>query len=152
MTRRRLALAFASAVLVIGLAGCATPTLDGATGSDLQRSVVEVAELAAAGDAAAAIAQLDDLQTDLDAAIATDLITAARAARIQTAIDAVRIDLETLLAPTPEPTATPEQTVDDSGEVPEDGDNGEGNDNGGPGNNNGNSGKGNSGKGKGNGG
>ena len=49
----------------------------------LQESVVAVAGSAAAGDLAGAVAGLDELEAELDAAIDADLVTAARAARIQ---------------------------------------------------------------------
>ena len=104
MSRRALALAVG---VVIVLAGCATPTpsdLDAETAGALQASVVEVATLAADGDVAGAIARLDTLQGEVDAAVASEALTDDRAAEIQAAIDAVRLDLEALV---PEPTPTP---------------------------------------------
>jgi hypothetical protein len=152
--RRRLALVAAAAIISLGLAGCSTPALDDATAAQLQHSVIELADLAAAGDTPGAIGRLDQLQTDLDAAIASDLITAARAARVQTAIDAVRADLETLIAAVPAPAPTPsEQPVDTTVNTGTStgGDPGGGKENSGPGNNNekDGGGKDNSGKGKG---
>lgn len=146
MIGHRLAAALAGAVLVAGLSGCAAPALDEAAGAQLQESVVAIAGAAAAGDLAGAVVGLDELQTELDAAIAADEVTATRAARIQAAIDAVRTDLESLQAATapvettPAPVEPPDTTdTSDSG--------GGGNENSGPGNNNGN-GNGNSGNGK----
>ena len=94
MIPRRLAAALAGVALVAGLSGCATPALDDAAAAQFQESVVAIADSAAAGDLAGAVGGLDELQTELDAAIEADLVTAARAARIQAAIDAVRSDLD----------------------------------------------------------
>ncbi|QIG39972.1 hypothetical protein G5T42_11155 [Microbacterium sp. 4R-513] len=157
MMRHRLAAALAGSALVVALAGCgAQPTLDGTAAAGMQDSVVAVAQLAANGDAPGATAQLDQLQSQLDAAIDGDLVTAARAARIQDAIDAVRADLAALAAPQPAPSPSESETqlVDtggsddtgadsgksdsgksDSGSTDNSGSNG--NDNKGPGNNNG---------------
>lgn len=148
MTRRRIASAVVAISLAAWLAGCSAPAIDSATGSALQDSVVAVAEQSAEGDNEAALAQLDELQSQLDAAIASDLITAARAARVQDAIDAVRADLEALVAPEPSPTPTEpadtgtDTSVDDSGGGGDSGSSGGGggNENSGPGNNNGNDG------------
>ncbi|MFH8249367.1 hypothetical protein ACH3VR_03230 [Microbacterium sp. B2969] len=149
MIGQRFAAACAGAALAVALAGCAPQSsLDSAAGAQMQDAVVSVAQAAASGDPAGASTQLDGLQAQLDAAIHNDKVTAARAARIQTAIDAVRADLQALLAPppAPEPSATPAVTqpsgTDDGG-----GDKGGGSDNSGPGNNNGN-GNGSNGKGK----
>ena len=147
MRRRLGSLAAGLLVAVAVLAGCAaTPTdLSRETSTAMQTVVVSVAESAAAGDAAGALAQLDDLQLRLDAALADGSVSAERAAAIQIAIDRVRADLQ----PAPEPTPTVEPVPDpavDPGVTEDDGD--DGNDNSGPGNNNGN---GNSGNGNGNG-
>ena len=148
MIPHRLAAALAGAVLVAGLSGCATPALDEAAGAQLQESVVAIADAAAAGDLAGAVVGLDELQTELDAAIAADEVTAARAARIQSAIDAVRTDLESLQAATaPVETPAPIEPPDTTGTSGSGDGGGGGNENSGPGNNNGN-GNGNSGSGK----
>ena len=170
MIRRRIAAAFAGAALVIGLAGCAsTGPLDGSAAAAMQDSVTAVAQLAANGDPNGANARLDQLQTQLDSAIDGDLVTAARAARIQNAIDAVRADLAALIAVPAQPTPAESTPAEDSGSSSGSGsgsgqgngdtvsDNGSSNDNSGPGNNNGNpdsnngkgNGKGNGGKGNG---
>jgi hypothetical protein len=137
----------AAAALALGaaiLAGCAPgPTaLSSQVSTDMQSAVVAVAESAAAGDPTTALARLDELQQNLDAALAAGDVTAERAAAIQSAIDAVRTDLQSAPAPSVEPAPVPEPTVDPG--VTDDG----GNDNSGPGNNNGN-GKDDNGKGKG---
>src|SRR6478609_8046847 len=95
---RRISAAVAGVVLVVGLAGCTgRAPLDSSAAAAMQDSVVAVAQLASHGDPNGANAQLDQLQTQLDSPITGDLVTAARAARIQTAIDAVRADLATLI-------------------------------------------------------
>jgi hypothetical protein len=97
------------------LAGCADTGTDisSAASQDLQNAVVLVAETAAAGDTAGAVAALDAVQTRLDEGQADNSITAERGASIQSAIDLVRADLTATLenAPsetptTPEPVAT----------------------------------------------
>lgn len=115
------------------LAGCAntSPEISSGASTQMQTAVVSIAESAAAGDAASALAQLDQLQQLLDAALADGSVTAERGAAIQTRIDLVRADLqpEPVVEPTPEPTTAPTTETDD-GETD--------NDNSGPGNNNGN--------------
>jgi hypothetical protein len=142
MIPHRLAAAVVGAALVAGLSGCASPALDESAGAQLQESVVAIADAAAAGDLAGAVGGLDELQTELDAAIAEDMVTAARAARIQAAIDAVRTDLASLQAATaPVETPAPVEPTDTTGTSGTSGDGdsgGGGNDNSGPGNNNGN--------------
>ena len=145
MIPRRFAAALAGIALIAGLSGCATPALDQAAATQFQESVVAIADSAAAGDLTGAVAGLDELQTELNAAIDADLVTAARAVRIQAAIDVVRSDLEVLqAAPAPVESPAPVEATD-TGEVPAGTGGGE-NDNSGPGNNNGN-GNGNSGAG-----
>ena len=139
MIPHRLAAALAGVALVAGLSGCASPALDEAAGSQLQESVVAIADAAAAGDLAGAVGGLDELQTELDAAIAADRVTAARAARIQAAIDAVRTDLASLQAATaPVETPAPVEPTDTTGTTGAGDTGGGGNANSGPGNNNGN--------------
>jgi len=117
------------------LAGCAntSPEISSSASTQMQTVVVSIAESAAAGDAVSALAQLDQLQQLLNAALADGSVTAERGASIQTRIDLVRADLqpEPVVEPTPEPTAAPTTGTDDGDD---DADNG----NSGPGNNNGN--------------
>ncbi len=139
---RRVSVTFAAIALSVAvLAGCtpAPTTLSEEISTDMQSGVVAVAEAAAAGDSVSALARLDELQQKLDAALAAGAVSAERADAIQTAIDAVRADLQ----PAPEPTVEPlpEPTVE-----PGTTDDGDDDDNSGPGNNNG---KGNSENGKG---
>ena len=129
-------LTFAAALTLCAgvLAGCANPApqISSGASTQMQTAVVSIAESAAAGDAASALAQLDQLQQLLDAALAGGSVTAERAAAIQTRIDIVRADLqpEPPVEPTPEPTTSPTTGTDD-GDDDKDG-------NSGPGNNNGN--------------
>lgn len=129
---RRVSVTFAAIALSVAvLAGCtpAPTTLSEEISTDMQSGVVAVAEAAAAGDSVSALARLDELQQKLDAALAAGAVSAERADAIQTAIDAVRADLQ----PAPEPTVEPlpEPTVEPG---TTDGDD----DNSGPGKNNGN--------------
>jgi len=102
---RRLVIA---ALLVVALSGCASEVadLEATTATELQTAVVAVAEPAAEGDFATSLAQLDDVQKRLETAIADGAVSAGRAASIQSAIDAVRADLELALTPEPEPEPT----------------------------------------------
>ncbi|HEX5729645.1 hypothetical protein [Microbacterium sp.] len=104
---RRVLTFLAGATLVAGiLAGCATPdseiSLD--VSAQMQDSVVSIAESAAAGDLASATALLDELQKQLDDAVANGDVSAKRAAAIQNAIDVVRADLQ---APPAAPVESP---------------------------------------------
>lgn len=121
------------AALALGaaiLAGCTpTPTSTAPQlSTEMQSMVVAVAEAAAAGDSASALARLDELQQRVDAALAAGEVTPQRAAEIQAAIDLVRTDLqpapEPSVAPAPEPTADPGVTEDQNDDNPGPGDNG----------------------------
>ena len=140
MISHRFAVALAGAALIALLSGCASPTFDQTTATQLQESVVSVAESAAAGDFPGAVAELDELQTELDAAIEADLVTAARAARIQAAINVVRADLDVLVAPAaPATEPTPPTEPIDTGGAEDSGNGNSGkNSNGNSGNGNGN--------------
>lgn len=160
-------------VLTLVFSGCAQADTDltAESAGELQSLVVSVAETAATGDYAAAMAELDALQAALDTAWGHGDVSDERAARIQTAIDAVRADLvqaaesATPSAPAEEPIespapVTPVAPKPDQDEGDEDGSGDEdnpGNGNDGNGNNgnsgnsgNGNGGNGNSGNGNGN--
>lgn len=112
------------------LAGCAgaPPEIAERTAADMQTAVVSVAESAGAGDTASALAALDGLQEQLDAALADGSVTPERAAAIQARIDLVRA----ALTPEPEPAVEPEPAPAPevpTPEVPIDtGDSGSGND------------------------
>jgi hypothetical protein len=166
---RRGASVLAIAVIVVAwLAGCAGTPAPSGVAVDMQSAVVAVAEAAAAGDSAGALAELDGLQQQLDDALAEGAVSAERAAAIQSALDLVRADLQPVPVPTVEPPADPtvgsgddsggdDSGGDDSGDDSNpgkgngNGDGNSGNGNGNSGNGNGNSGNGNGGNGKGNG-
>ncbi len=144
---------------VILLGGCAPQNTDLSSdaAAQMQTMVVSVAETAATGDHAAAIAQLDLLQAELDAARERGDVSEEKAASIQAAIDLVRADLAQASVPEPVPSEAPavEPTTDviPGNDDAEDGggDRGPGNGpaDGGPGEGNGNKGNGNDGNGPG---
>jgi hypothetical protein len=106
-------------ILTFTMAGCSPSDLSAATADDLQVSVVSIADAAAAGDTATALAAVDGLQQQLTAALDAGTVRAERGARIQAALDQVRADLQALVpTPTPEPseeapTAPVDPTVSD---------------------------------------
>ena len=124
--------------LTFGLSACGASSES--TAAAMHASVVQIAERAAAGDYAGALAELALLERDVTSAAENGTIDAAREAEIRAAMDLVRADLEAADAPAT-PTPTPEPTT-----VPTDDDGGDdepGNDdNKGKGNNNGNDDKG----------
>ena len=133
-TRRTVLSAAALAVgLVFGLSACGASSEN--TGAAMHDSVVQIAERAAAGDFAGALAELALLERDVETAAENGSIDGARQTEITSAIDVVRTDLEAAevaTTPTPEPTVVPS---DDGGDDDND------DSNKGPGNNNGNKGK-----------
>lgn len=119
--------------LVFGLSACAGSSEN--TAAAMHDSVVQIAERAAAGDYAGALAELALLERDVATAAENGTIDAARETEITTAIEVVRTDLESAevaTTPTPEPTVAPSDNGDDGGDDDS---------NKGPGNNNGNKGK-----------
>ncbi|MBD8104356.1 hypothetical protein [Plantibacter sp. CFBP 8775] len=146
---RGLRLLAAPVVVVALLSGCAGPAadLDASTGRDLQSRVLVVANAAADGDTAGALAALDALEAQLAAAEAAGTVSATRAADIRAAIARVRADLSPAVetpAPTPEPSSVapvePVSPVEDDGGGDDSGNNGNNGNNGNKGNN-GNNGK-----------
>ena len=116
--------------LVFGLSACAGTSEN--TAAAMHDSVVQIADRAAAGDYAGALAELALLERDVATAAENGSIDAARETEITAAMDLVRADLEAAevaTTPTPEPTVAPS---DDNG------DDGDDDSNKGPGNNNGN--------------
>lgn len=169
MTRRAGWLAPALALTLV-FSGCAQADsdLNSESAGELQSLVVSVAETAATGDYAAAMAELDALQAVLDTARGQGDVSDERGATIQTAIDVVRADLvqaaesATPSAPVEEPVEAPapvtpvapepdedEGNEDGSGDEDNPGNGNDGNGNSGNGNG-GNGGNGNSGNGNGN--
>lgn len=117
--RRAIAAASVTLALVGGLAACtAEPDLAAEQSQAYRAQVVAIAEASAAGDFAGAIAALDALQAEIDAAVADGTLTDEREQRIREAMILVRADLDAAIAaatpPEPVPTETaPTETVDD---------------------------------------
>jgi hypothetical protein len=140
--RTRARALFAAPLLVVALlGGCASPDagLEADTGRELQQGVVLVADAAAAGDTAGAIAALDALEARLAEAEADGSVSASRLTDIRSAIATVRADLSPVVetpAPTPTPTPSSVEPVEPAAPVDDGAD--EPGDDGGPGNGNGN--------------
>ena len=103
--------------LTFGLSACGASSES--TAAAMHASVVQIAERAAVGDYAGALAGLALLERDVTSASENGTIDAAREAEIRAAMDLVRADLEAADAPatptpTPEPTTVP--TDDDGGD------------------------------------
>jgi len=129
--RRAILPAAAIAVaLAFGLSACNSAEN---TGAAMHTSVVQIAERAAAGDYAGALAELALLDRDVAAALDAGRIDADREQEIRAAMELVRADLEAAeVATTPTPTATPTPTPseDDGDDEPGNSDDkGKGNDN-----------------------
>ncbi|RXZ43238.1 hypothetical protein [Agromyces binzhouensis] len=143
--RRALTTASVTVALAVGLAGCAAgPAISEGDATAFRAQVVSIAESSSTGDFADALARLDALQAEVDAAAADGSLDADRAASITEAIALVRADLEAAIAaatPSPEPTPTPTES--------ESSDEGDDSDDGGPGSSGDNEGEGNSGEGNG---
>lgn len=148
--RHTLAAVFMAGALTLGLSACVSAE---ATTAELRGSVVQIAERAAAGDYAGALAALALLDKDVAAAVDAGRLDGEREQRIRAAMELVRVDLETASVaatpepapepePQPEPEPAPEPPADDGGDGGNEGEGG-GEDNSGPGNNNGNNGNGN---------
>jgi hypothetical protein len=138
----RFATAAVAAAVVVGLAACASPEED--VSAELHASVVQVAERAASGDYAGALAELDLLEAEIAAAAEGGGLDPAREQEITEALVLVRTDLEAAeVASTPAPTEPADESGDDDS-----GDDGPGNSGENSDENNGNGkGKGNKGKG-----
>jgi hypothetical protein len=95
--------------VLAALSGCtpSAPEISTATAKQLQTSVSAVANAAATGNIAGAIAELDRLETQVREATASGAISASRTARIQATISLVRADLTAALPP-PSPTPSTE--------------------------------------------
>ncbi|GAA1959966.1 hypothetical protein GCM10009717_28310 [Agromyces allii] len=120
-------------MLGLGLTSCAPPNDD--TAAAMHASVVSVSERAASADYAGALAELDLLEADVDAASADGALDPAQEQQIREAIALVRADLvaaEVATTPTPTPATDDSEDSDDSGNSDDS-----------PGNSGGNKGKGN---------
>jgi len=103
--------------LTFGLTAC-NPADDTAA---MRTSVVQIAERAAAGDYAGALAELALLDRDVTAALEAGRIDVEREQEIRAAIELVRADLEVAevaTTPTETPTPTPTPTDDDDDDAP----------------------------------
>lgn len=132
--RRAIAAASVTLALVGGLAACtAEPDLAAEQSQAYRAQVVAIAESSAAGDFAGAIAALDALQAEIDAAVADGTLTAEREQRIREAMTLVRADLDAAIAAATPPEPAPTEAVDDgtddddAGEDAEDDSSGPGN-------------------------
>lgn len=93
-----LAVILGTAVAVTVLTGCNVPTLDPGAAEELQAHVSEVSDAAAAGEYEHALSALDELSVRLEAASRLGDVSPSREQRISTAIEAVRLNLETEIA------------------------------------------------------
>ncbi len=135
--RRAMIPAAAIAVaLTFGLSACGAS--GDSTAAAMHDSVVQIAERAAAGDYAGALAELALLDRDVTTAAENGAIDATREEEIRSAMELVRADLEAADTPTPTPEPSTVPTDDDDGDDDAPG----GDDNKGKGNNNGNDDKG----------
>lgn len=110
MTSRRTRRAIAVFLAAILLAGCAgAPELDQAAAGNFQSRVATAKQLTAQQDFAGALAELGQLERDVQAAADQGDVSPERRARIESAISKVRADLEAAVVaaePAPAP-ATP---------------------------------------------
>jgi len=116
--RRRAVLPAAAIALALtfGLSACGASSEQ--TAAAMHGSVVQIAERAAAGDYAGALAELALLDRDVTAAAENGTIDAAREQEIRAGMELVRADLEAAdVTPTPTrtPTPTPTEDADDDG-------------------------------------
>ena len=98
MRRLRLVPAAAALLAVSVLAGCEVPGLEPDAAEELQGEVAEVTRDAETGEYEQALKDLDDLTVRLETATSQGDVSASREQRISTAIEAVRLDLETEIA------------------------------------------------------
>ncbi|WP_136707601.1 hypothetical protein [Agromyces sp. H66] len=99
--------------LTFGLSACGASAEE--TAAALRTSVVQVADRAAAGDYAGALAELALLERDLAAAVDAGRVDTEWEQRIRAAMELVRADLEAAeiaTTPTPEPEPSPADDVD----------------------------------------
>lgn len=121
---RRAMTVLTGCVLAAGLAGCAgaAPDLETGAAAKLQQRVLEVTRSAAGSNPTAALASLDRLSTELDAAAAAGEVSFKRHQSIMAAINSVRADLTAAAAAKkataaakatakPSPTAAPAAVV-----------------------------------------
>ncbi len=125
---RALVVAVASASLCVGCA--AQPAIDSEISAELQQEVVDIANTAATGDAAAALTQLDALNQQLLEATSRGEVSSERSTQIGAAIELVRQDLQAVVeAVEPEPVQPVEPEEPESDKKGKD-EKGKGNENG----------------------
>ena len=125
---RALVVAVASASLCVGCA--ARPAIDSEISAELQQEVVDIANTAATGDAAAALTQLDALNQQLLEATSRGEVSSERSTQIGAAIELVRQDLQAVVeAVEPEPVQPVEPEEPESDKKGKD-EKGKGNENG----------------------
>jgi hypothetical protein len=114
------------ALAAAALTGCAPASIHADTSQALQQNVVTIADAAASGDVATALAEVDRLQQQVTAGIADGSVSAADGERIQAALDQVRADLLALVPATEdeattdsEPTTETDTTSDPEPTTPE---------------------------------
>jgi hypothetical protein len=110
-TRRRVVLPAAAIALALtfGLSACGASSDQ--TAAAMHGSVVQIAERAAAGDYAGALAELALLDRDVTTAVENGTIDPAQEQEIRDAMDLVQADLEVAeVTPTPKRTPTPTPT------------------------------------------
>jgi hypothetical protein len=125
---RALVVAAASVSLCVGCA--AQPAIDSEISAELQQEVVDLANTAATGDAAAALTQLEALNLQLLEATSRGQVSSERSTQIGAAIELVRQDLQAAVdAVEPEP-VQPVEPQDDKKGKDENDEKGKGNENG----------------------
>lgn len=125
---RALVIAAASVSLCVGCA--AQPAIDSGISAELQQEVVDLANTAATGDAAAALTQLEALNLQLLEATSRGQVSSERSTQIGAAIELVRQDLQAAVdAVEPEP-VQPVEPQDDKKGKDENDEKGKGNENG----------------------
>ena len=96
---RTLPVILGTAVVVAALTGCEVPTLEPKAADELQQQVSEISEAAAAGEYEESLTGLDGLSARLETALRLGEVSRSRADRINGAIEAVRLSLETETSP-----------------------------------------------------
>lgn len=119
MIPRRLRLLRATALAtVLALSSCApsTPAPDEAVAAQLEQTVLAVTTAVADEEWAAAAADLDALEVQVDTAVAAGGLNADRAADIRAVIELVRAEIDAALSePGPEPEPSTKPTDDKPG-------------------------------------
>ena len=94
----RPAAVLAAVVMILTLTACETPGIDPQAAESLQAEVLSVTESAHDGDYQQALADLDVLAERVERAVEAGGISGPRQERIQEAMQAVRMELESLIS------------------------------------------------------